>query len=766
MEGPGDAEEALAQAAAPTMKPPVALLVYSSEEPARAAFFPFAVFSPEWQTLRWGAERGVPVRLMDLPQTHSLALDHRETAAEGPGALDENPDVAESESSEARENSRLSDISATSSTPDADAADDPSAWPVDPIALLAEAAGFRDHELWWETQVERRQNPQDLFAGILEAMRAVRNEVPETRERNLLREAHMRRTIRRVLKEDFQNVAVVCGAWHAPVLDEEAVAGKRPGCSVKEDEARLKGLPKIKTTATWIPWTYSRLSYRSGYGAGVTSPGWYAHLWEHRDRVVPRWLALAARLLREHDLDASSASVVEAVRLADALAALRGLQAPGLAELNDAVLSVLCRGDAAPLRLIHNRLEVGDVLGQVPEDAPLVPLAQDLARLEKSLRLKRSTEIRSLDLDLRKEMDLSRSHLFHRLALLGIDWASWVQSGGRASTFHEIWKLEWRPELEVAVIEANLWGMTVESAASAKAVHTATGASDLPTICGVLNSAVLASLDSAIEPILNRLQAQAAVAADVQHLMGALSPLARVARYGDVRGTRAASIEPIIEGLFERAVVGLPAACSSLDDEAAEQMQASMASVQEALDVLARKDLLDEWEQTLRRLSHSTVHALLRGWSCRLLLEKGALDDDALETAARHALSAANPPGQVAAWLAGLLRGSGLLLLHQDRIWQVFDRWLSGLSGEVFTDTLPLLRRAFADFSAPERRQMADKVKRPFEAGKSERRRESADLSASLNLERARQSLPVLAAILGVELAPSDPASSAESPER
>ena len=143
---------------------------------------------------------------------------------------------------------------------------------------------------------------------------------------------------------------------------------------------------------------------------------------------MPRWLALAARLLREADLDASSASVIEAVRLADALAAIRGLQAPGLAELNDAVLSVLCRGDAAPLRLIHNRLEVGDVLGQVPEDAPLVPLRRTF-RGWKSLRLKRSTEIRSLDLDLRKEMDLAQPLISsvdvagHRLGRLGaVGW--------------------------------------------------------------------------------------------------------------------------------------------------------------------------------------------------------------------------------------------------------------------------------------------------------------------------------------------------------
>src|SRR5690606_22201768 len=125
--------------------------------------------------------------------------------------------------------------------------------------------------------------------------------------------------------------------------------------------------PKVKTATTWIPWTHSRLSYRSGYGAGVDSPGWYSHLWTSRDEAPTRWIATAARLLREKDLDASSASVIEAIRLADALADLRELRSPGLAELNESIQAVLCHGEPAPMQLIRRRLEIGDVLGAVPE---------------------------------------------------------------------------------------------------------------------------------------------------------------------------------------------------------------------------------------------------------------------------------------------------------------------------------------------------------------------------------------------------------------
>ena len=69
IEGPPEADALLALAAREEMAPPVALLTYVPDEPARAAFYPFARFSPEWRatrarsarrgrTRRWRARRG------------------------------------------------------------------------------------------------------------------------------------------------------------------------------------------------------------------------------------------------------------------------------------------------------------------------------------------------------------------------------------------------------------------------------------------------------------------------------------------------------------------------------------------------------------------------------------------------------------------------------------------------------------------------------------------------------------------------------------
>ncbi|MCR4414752.1 MAG: DUF5682 family protein, partial [Thermoguttaceae bacterium] len=489
VEGPPDAEAVLPLASDAAMTPPVALLVYPPEAPQRAVFYPFAVFSPEWQALRYAFQRGIPVRFMDLPQCHRLAIDEAEK-----------DESAETEPT-------LED---------------------DPLGMLAMAAGYSDRELWWEHQIEQRQDPRGLFEGIMEAMVALRSVDRPVRKFEAQREAYMRRVIRAAEKEGFARIAVVCGAWHAPALVNLPPA--------KADDAVLAGLPKTKVAVTWIPWTYGRLSYRSGYGAGVVSPGWYDHLWTSPGRAAARWAAHAARLLRGADLDASSASLIETVRLAEALAALRGLPMPGLAELTEAIQAVLCQGEPAPMRLIREKLEIGDRLGKVPEATPAVPLQRDLEAQQKRLRLKPTTEIKTLDLDLRNETDRARSRLLHQLHLLGIDWGQPQRApGSAAGTFHEVWQIQWQVEFAVSLIEASVWGNTVESAAAAKVKSQADEAKELPALTDLLDGVILAGLGEAMEHVLARLQAHAAVAADVRHLMDALLPLARVARYGDVR---------------------------------------------------------------------------------------------------------------------------------------------------------------------------------------------------------------------------------------
>jgi hypothetical protein len=241
-----------------------------------------------------------------------------------------------------------------------------------------------------------------------------------------------------------------------------------------------------------------------------------------------------------------------------------------------------------------------------------------------------------------------------------------------------------------------------------------------------------------------------ALAADVRHLMDAILPLARIARYGDVRGTQAAHVEPILQGMFERALVGIAVACRALDDDAALRMVESIGRLEEALRILNRRDFEEEWRGCLLRLMQKDVHPLVCGWCCRLLLDAHSISNEDLYRLARLSLSPANPPAACAAWATGLLRGNGMALLHQDALWQVFDRWICELSPPIFMEMLPLVRRAFADFTGPERRQMGEKVRHlASDRGELTLPAASRTEAVDVNHERAARVLPILAHIIG-----------------
>ena len=124
------------------------------------------------------------------------------------------------------------------------------------------------------------------------------------------------------------------------------------------------------------------------------------------------------------------------------------------------------------------------------------------------------------------------------------------------------------------------------------------------------------------------------------------------------------------------------------------------------------------------------------------------MDDAELGRLSSMALSAAVPSEQAAAWLTGLLRGSGLVLVHHEEVWSALDRWLAELPSDRFLPMLPLVRRAFAGFSPAERRIMGDKVTR-ITPGQTHRPTAS-DQELPIDIGRAREVLPVFARILGV----------------
>jgi hypothetical protein len=736
IEGPPEADAILPFAASPGMRPPLAILAYAQEDPSVATFYPLAEFSPEWQALRWALPRGRPVRFIDQPAATGLA---RALAAKGI-----EPDAAAGEEAD--------------EPPLAPDDPDPLATEIraDPIGFLGRLAGHAEGEGWWNELIEQGAPAPEIFAGIETMMTALRERAESAdaspdphRPDEAAREAQMRLAIAEAARAHPGPIAVVCGAWHVPAL--------RRAIRPAEDRALLRDLPKTKTLVTFVPWTDTRLAAASGYRAGVASPGWYRHLWAEFQRagdapIDPRrlaafWQARIGTLLRRHGLDAPTASIIEAARLAETLAALRGLSLPGLAEMRDAALATLCGGATAPFALIEAALVIGTEVGEIDDAVPQMPLQADLTRLQRKCRLKPSADEEELAVDLRTENGLARSTLLHRLDLIGVPWGRLQDAGRSRGSFRERWKLAWAPEFSVRLAEALVWGTTIAAAAAGRARALIGGSQDPKLLAETIGRALAADLPDLVDAAIIRLQAAAALTADLAPLIEAVPPLANLLRYGEARRVPVAELSSLLRHLCLEIAAGITRAGRALEPQAGQAMRDRVAAFERAVPLIDDTTVAAAWTEALGRLAEDeAVAPILRGHAARRLHERALVPPERTRRALSFALSRAVPPAEAGAWIDGFIGSDAEILIIDAKLLGLVDAWMAGLGEADFVLLLPLLRRVFGAFDRMQRRRLMEQV----QAGPAPDMAEAAasDDTPPPGFARA---LPLLSLILGLE---------------
>ena len=768
IEGPPEASPLINACAREGLRPPVALLAYAPKRSGLSCFWPYSEFSPEWVAMRYAALRGLSCELIDLPVAHQLAFaveaQERARAAEEleePGAEPEAELEAEPEAEPGAEQLELFGAEGAGAV-GAEAEEPPLhprvAWAYelrrDPLGYLASLAregaleeGDEGGDGWWEEVIEGRgelsgEEALAFFESVAEPMGLLRGELDEVQrhtgplagpvfagaERERLREASMRKLIKKHSKGK-ERVVVVCGAWHVPALSAKVKAG--------DDNALLKGLPKEKVTCLWTPWSEARLAHERGYGAGVSAPAWCRYLWRYpsRDQLTERWLIDAVRLLRAEGFNASSAHVIEATRLAGALAALRARPDPDLEDLKDALVSTLSLKDERPLSLVQAQLVYGTAMGEVPSEELNHPIVRDFESNNKRLRLKLSDQAQTVRFDLRKALHQDKSAYLYRLGLLQIPWGRPKVRGGAGlkGTALEDWSLAWEPEWMMRLIDAGAYGDCVESAASARVTQLAerghgrhepalkphergaSGGLPLSELIALLQRCLRAQLSAPLPALLKALSDEAGLTRELSELLDAIPALIWLCRYQQsaVTGMELSALPSVIEQLLPRVYVSLPESCAQLSAERCEALASRISALHRALLTSGDQDYLrsqrEPWRGCLERVaSRGQSEPLLRGLVIRLLYERGWWGADEVYQSARVALSPREEPERCIAWLEGFLTGGGLLLIYHPQLRGLIDRWLCSLSDGDFLAMLPLLRRAFSAFSYEENRQLGE----------------------------------------------------------
>ncbi len=671
VEGPIEMMDSLKDVDLTKFKPPVSIMAYNPKNLQQSLFYPFSEFSPEWQIFKYAKDNNIEFITADLPLKHSFMLEETEDRAKD-----------------------IKDLAKTIHD--------------NPLEEIAKLEGYHDSNSWWDSKFEEQyySNAKEHFETILEVMSALRqryiNSDFETNER---REAFMRESIRKAKRAKKEQVVFVCGAWHAPALLEFET--KR-----KDDKELISKLPKCTIETSWIPWTNNRLSWRSGYGAGIESAGWYTHLWKNQNDDGKKWLIKATQIFRKNDIDISTAHVIEAFHLASVLTLMRGKNRAGLQELNEAIVSVMCMGDDILLNYITEKLSIGSTIGKIPNNLPRLPIQKDFDTKIKKYRFQIRDDTKEYKLDLRTPRGLEKSIFLHRLKVLGIKWGQLAGSRSKGN-FKEIWNLSWKPEVELDIIDKAIWGNSIEIATQNYVNDLAKNSQKIDDLIFLMENSILAELFNSIDFLIKRVDEISSQSYDTAILIKTIIPLISVYRYSDIRQTDQSVLGELIENLLVRVVSSLESSCYGLNQEMATEMFELISKLNENIFLIENDSLIDQWYEEIIALSkNSEISFLIKGASYRILLDTKKYNISTVERGLSKALSIGEEPIKSAQWIEGFLKGSAMILIVDDTIWNILYVWMQNIDDESFNDLLPLLRRTFSHYSPSDRKKIGAKAKR------------------------------------------------------
>lgn len=683
IEGPSDANDQLDAICLPKVKPPIALLAYTTSLPVQTILYPFADYSPEYQAIKWAKKKGREVRFIDLPTSVFLGFQNLPQVEEP--IVEDTPSVYEQ---------------------------------------IYKASGEIDYDSYWERHFEHNLQEDAYREGMLAFGKALR-EVAERDcledARHVVREAYMKAQIQAAIKDGHkpEKIVVVVGAYHASALEDE---GKLP--LTKEE---MKALPSAPSKLTLMPYSYYRLSSRSGYGAGNKAPYYFELMWrcmlEGKIEKVPYlYMTRIADYMRKNGHIKSSAETIEAVRLSLALTKLYGGSQPTLRDLRDGATTCLGQGEFSAVAKGIADIEIGTRIGRLPEGVSQTAIQHNFYALLKDLKLEkyRTPVSNELQLDLRENrraktektafLDLNRSFFLHRLQVMGVSFAKKIQMSQDKGTWAEGWHLCWTPEAEIEMVEAALCGDTVEMAAAYVLKEKLDKCTRLHEVAAIIQSSYECGLEKLMAYAVSVLQGLAVEQVALDEVAKAASHMSTIIRFGSIRQIDVGCLVPILSQLFLRGSYILvdAALCNA-------EVAARMTEALEQLHAIANYHSEDVAEDVfvaeLQRLSDlDNRNPRLSGVACSILLERAVMGQESLQKEIGRRLSPGIPPDIGAGWFEGLASHNRYVLLGNLEVWKALDNYIEALDQEAFKGALVFLHRAFSTFGASEKQLIAENL--------------------------------------------------------
>jgi hypothetical protein len=675
-----------------------------NDKPLRfGAYYPFCDYSPELVALRAGKEIGANLRFIDLNYGEKLLAQHS------------------AQSELFKEHHRLESLTQDSHLRHSNY-----------IKELTSQLGLRDFDEVWDHLFESHLDTLTTDAFIARVAtyctmaRLSYSEKDLRCDGTIMREECMASCIVDEIEKQNGHILVVTGGFHTVALPDLVTAKtKRPKpIDFASDESE-----------TWIMrYSFNRLDSYSGYESGIPSPAYYDRLWQiaeigtdslslQFDKVAVEILSEVSAEVRKRKLPStiSTPDTIAAASMTKQLAALRGHPWPMREDILDGIRSCFIKGELAVegrvlLRLVRDVL-AGNKVGEVPPDTDQPPIVSDFYREAKQFRLPVDrVDKKEYSLDLyRSASHRGMSRLFHRLGMLGAPFARYIDgpdfvTGMRLNLMQERWEVEWSPLLESTLIEASIYGVTIEEAVSTKlseaiAILKNDGAGrSTDAAVTILVRACRLGLYTTMNEVVPMIASHIAEDPNFQSVVKGLSQLELLQNAKEpLEAMHLNGLPVLMTAAYQRACLLLQSANRCPEDT----VEGFMHSMQTLREVLAscEENTYDEelFFESLSQIVFTPpheAHSAIVGAAAGILYGEGRLDSDSLIRVICGYLGGAIVDPRKS---TGVIRG--LLTTACEITWQVSDI-LNALNNQleqwdenVFLEQLPQLRLAFTSLT-------------------------------------------------------------------
>ena len=722
VEGPSNVQEELSDLVSQSVVPPVAILAYTEEMPVHTILYPLAEYSPEYQAIKWAKEHDKEVRFIDLPTDVFLAIEvlqDKKRLAKLEKKQEETKANVQVEEEE-EEKDQANEVEEETKKGKAESIDKE----FDVYETIYKAYDDLDYETFWERNFEHNLEKDTYRLGMLnmgEGLREFTEKADTESAKHVVREGFMKYQIQKALAEGYkpEKMVIVTGAYHTSQLRNEK--------SLALTEKEINKLPHIESNLTLMPYSYYRLSSRSGYGAGNKSPYYFEMMWQYMqkrqlEKLPEYYMAAIASSMRKSGHIKSSAEVIEAVRLAMGLAKLHGGSMPTLQDLRDGAKTCLGDGEFSKVAEAVVSVEIGTRIGSLPEGMSKTALQNNFNLMLKELKLERYRSIvaETLILDLRENrqvktekaafLDLHRSYFLHQLEVIGVSFAKLQHIKQQDANWKEQWTLCWQVETEIELVESALLGDTVQMAAAYVLKEKLDNCQKIKEATSIMEKIYNCGMSEMVQYAMKTIQNLGVESEAFDELADAAFNLSSILRFGSIRRIDTEVLKPLLTELFLRAAL-LMVSAANCNMDAAKIMGEAILKLDRISEY--HDELVDKvtYINALSQLSmRDDRNPRLSGMACSILLERQLIDKVVLEKEISRRLLPGIPADIGAGWFEGLASRNRYIILANMTIWEKLDDYIMSLDHEELKPAVVCLHRTFSTFAANEKYMVAENL--------------------------------------------------------